>query len=192
MRWRPLLARLRDWLLFPFALVVVLLEALYFAVARLVLGAVRGVPGMERWMERAKRFIGACPPAVVLPMFLVPEAISHAAGFLATLLLARGDVVPAVLLAVVVKGGATLATVWIYQAAAPTLLGVAWFARLHGWVMATRQWTLDQIAPARLFLRRLWHIWLHSPGSLTYRAMLRFRTLRARIALWLARRIRNP
>ena len=65
------------------------------------------------------------------------------------MLLARGHVVTATVLAVLVKGVATLVLVWIYQACEPALLRVGWFARAHNAVLIARRWILRRVVPLR-------------------------------------------
>lgn len=184
MTTRSMAIRWRDWLLFPFALLFVLFEAVYGLAAQLLLATLAGLPGMTR----ARAAVAKLPAGVVLPLFVVPEAISHLAGFGATYLLARGQFVAAIGLAVVVKGAATLATVWIYQAASATLLAVTWFARAHGWVMTARAWTLRRIQPARMFVRLYWRARQPVPSSTAGRLILRFRLIRLHLRVWLRRR----
>ncbi len=183
MKKRSFSARWRDRLLFPVALLFVVFEAIFRGAARLLLAILANVPGMAR----ARAMIARLPARMVLPLFLVPEAISHLAGFYATYLLARREFVLAITLAVIVKGGATLATVWIYQAAAPTLLAVPWFARGHGWFVAAKAWTLLRVAPARQAIARYWLSRQPSPRSLAGRWLRRFRVMRAKLELWLIR-----
>lgn len=172
-----------DRLLFPVALLFVVFEAIFRSAARFLLAALASVPGMAS----ARAMIGRLPARVVLPLFLVPEAISHLTGFFATYLFARGQFAFAVALVVIVKGGATLATVWIYQAAAPTLLAVPWFARGHDWFVALKQWTLALVAPTREAFSRFWHSRQPSPNSLAGQWLRRFRVLRTRLEAWLIR-----
>jgi hypothetical protein len=174
----------RDWLLFPLALLFVFFEAVYRLAAQLLLATLAGLPGMMR----ARAAIANLPAGVVLPLFVVPEAISHLAGFGATYLLARGQFVAAIALAVVVKGAATLATVWIYQAASATLLAVTWFARAHGWAMSARAWTLRGIQPTRMFVRHYWQARQPAPNSTAGRLILRFRMIHMHLRVWLRRR----
>jgi hypothetical protein len=133
-----------DVLLLPLALLVILIEDVLWRAAR---AALRRAEALSP-VRRARRWVAGLP-AAVLPLFLVPEAISHLAGLAATVLLAQGHVRAAVLLAVVVKGGATLVEVWIFEAASATLLAVGWFARLYAAVLAVRGWALGKVAPMR-------------------------------------------
>ena len=56
---------------------------------------------------------------------------------------------------IVIKGLATLLTVWIYQVCAPTLLSIRWFAYTHGKVLKARDWVAERLDPARRFALRL-------------------------------------
>jgi hypothetical protein len=134
-----------DLLLLPPALLLVLVEHVLWAGSRAIL---RGIAGLGP-VRAAQHGLRLLPPYAAVPLFLVPELCSHGAGIWATVLLARGHVVTATLIAVLFKGAATLVLVWIYQACEPALLRVAWFARLHNAVLAARRWVLDQVMPLR-------------------------------------------
>jgi hypothetical protein len=134
-----------DLLLLLPAILLVLLEHVLWAGSRAIL---RGIAGLGP-VRAAQRWLGLVPPYAAVPLFLVPELCSHGAGIWATVLLARGHVVTATLIAVLFKGVATLVLVWIYQACEPALLRVAWFARVHNGVLAARRWVLDRIMPLR-------------------------------------------
>jgi hypothetical protein len=134
-----------DLLLLLPALLLVVLEHVLWAGSRAIL---RGIAGLGA-VRGAQLWLGLLPPYAALPLFLVPEVCSHGAGIWATVLLARGHVVSATLLAVLFKGAATLVLVWIYQACEPALLRVAWFARVHTGVLTARRWVLDRVVPLR-------------------------------------------
>jgi hypothetical protein len=141
-----------DLLLLPLALLVVVLEHVLWAGSRAILHGIAGL-GVVR---AAQIWLSLLPPYAAIPLFLVPDLCSHAAGIWATVLLAQGHVVAATTIAVLFKGIATLVLVWIYQACEPALLRVAWFARLHHNVLAARRWVLDGVRPMReAALRRL-------------------------------------
>lgn len=161
---------LLDVLLLPVALGVVLLEDVLWDVAQRLL---RGLSRLQL-LRAAQAGLGRWPAVAVLPLFLVPEVVSHLAGFLGAYLLARGQIWVAVLLLVVIKGIVTLVVVWIYRAASATLLGVGWFARLHGATLFVRSWSLAQVAPLRDALR----VRLATSPRIVGR---RFRSLRARV-----------
>jgi hypothetical protein len=142
---RKAMSRVLDLLLLLPALLLVVLEHVLWAGSRATLRGIAGL-GMVR---AAHLWLGLLPPYAAVPLFLVPDLCSHAAGVWATVLLARGHIVAATVIAVLFKGIATLVLVWIYQACEPALLRVAWFARLHGRVLAARRWVLDKVRPLR-------------------------------------------
>jgi hypothetical protein len=157
-----------DLLLLLPALLLVVLEHVLWAGSRATL---RGIAGLAT-VRAAHLWLGLLPPYAAVPLFLVPEVCSHGAGIWATVLLARGHVVTATVIAVLVKGIATLVLVWIYQACEPALLRVAWFARAHNGVLVARRWVLRRVVPLR------------------EAALLRLRASVAR-AGWLGRRFTN-
>ena len=163
-----------DLLLLPPALLLVVIEHVLWAGSRALLRAVAGLGAVRA----AQLWLGLLPPHAAVPLFLVPELASHGAGLWATVLLARGHLVAATAIAVLIKGIATLVLVWIYQACEPALLRVAWFARVHEAVLAMRRWILDRVAPLRdTALRRLRRS-VAGTGWLGQR----FRRLRTRLA----------
>lgn len=143
-RVRPPAHRLRDALLLPLALLLVLFELTLQTIAR----ALRHFGPLRR-LEAA---IARLPPWAILPLFLVPEAMSHVGGFYAAYLLAHRKIVAATLVAILVKGVGLAVALWIYQACRPALMTIRWFAWLHGKVAAARRWAMIRIGPA---LRRV-------------------------------------
>jgi hypothetical protein len=143
--------RLRDALLLPLALMIVPVEW----------GLREGARVLRRWrpLRRLEARLAAWPPWAILPLFLIPEAMSHIGGFYAAYLLAQRKVLAATAVAVFIKGIGLLIALWIYQACRPALMTIRWFAWAHGKVEAARDWALGRIrAPwrhARLLLRRL-------------------------------------
>src|SRR5271165_6774775 len=88
---RMLLAMVLDVLLLPLAIVVVLFEdVLWHAAQRLLRDLDRA-----SFARAAHAWVAGLPAVAVLPLFLVPESISHAAGFLSALLLAKGKLLAA-------------------------------------------------------------------------------------------------
>jgi hypothetical protein len=144
--------RTLDLVLLLPALLLVVAEHVLWAGSRAILRRITGLSAMRA----AQLWLARLPAYAAVPLFLVPDLCSHAAGIWATVLLAQGHFVAATVIAVLFKGVATLVLVWIYQACEPTLLRVAWFARLHHGVLAARNWILDRTRPMRdAALRRL-------------------------------------
>ncbi len=149
---RIFLVALLDVLLLPLAVVLVLFEDVFWRAAQKLLRGLDRAPTVRA----LHAWVAGLPAAAVLPLFLMPEAISHGVGFFSAFLLAKGHLATAVLLLVLVKGSATLAVVWIYQAASTTLLAIGWFARGHDMVQFVRVWALRQVAPLRQALQQRW------------------------------------
>lgn len=171
---RRVLSLLLDILLLLPALILVLVENVLWAGSRALLRRIIRLP----LMCSAQRGLAQLPAYAALPLFLVPEACSHIAGFAAAILLARGHLLSATLLVVFGKGLATLILVWIYQACEPVLLRVHWFARIHDVVMTARGWLLAQLQPLRTkVLNRLYR-----SAKASGRIARRFTALRRRLA----------
>jgi hypothetical protein len=165
-----------DIVLLPLAIVVVLFEDVLWRAAQALLQGLGSSPPMRA----AHAWVAGLPALAVLPLFLLPEGISHIAGFLSAYLFAQRKVAAAIALLVLVKGTATLAVVWIYQAASPTLLGVRWFARMHDAVHFIRLWSQAKVAPLRQALRAR----LGGSAKFGARVSRRFRALRFRLVAW--------
>ena len=171
-RWRRWLS---NALLLPPAFLYILIENVFWAGAKRLLRETSRLRVVNAMQDRLARL----PPAAILPLFLIPEVFSHFGGFWATYLLVRRKWFFALLVGGLIKGGATLLTVWIYQACAPALLSIRWFAWTHGKVMRLRDWVAERLEPARRLLRRV------VSGSRSGLAR-RFAALRA----WLTLRLR--
>ena len=143
---RPPAHRLRDALLLPLALLLVLFEETLQGIARLV----RHFGPLRRLEARLARL----PPWAILPLFIIPEAMSHVGGFYAAYLLAHRKIVAATLVAILVKGVGLAVALWIFQACRPALMTIRWFAWLHGKVAAARAWAMIRIHPALSRVRR--------------------------------------
>jgi hypothetical protein len=143
--------RLRDAVLLPLALLLVPIDWCIREGSRV----------LRRWrpLRQLEARLAGWPAWAILPLFLIPEGMSHAGGFYAAYLLAQRKVLAATAVAVFVKGVGLLIALWIYQACRPALMTIRWFAWAHGKVEAARHWALAKIRPswrrARLLLRRL-------------------------------------
>jgi len=185
----PILRFLLDALLIPLAVLIVLIEDVLWVGALRLLRGLNDLPAIRAAQAR----VGRWPASVALPLFLVPETLSHVAGAYATLLLAQGRLITAALVFTLVKGICTLALVWIYQACQETLLRVAWFAWLHHRALQARDWAIAMIAPLRAqmrarlaMMRALLAPFLSSVGGSRLRLHYRLRAWRARFAGWVA------
>ena len=176
---RVLLALVVDLLLLPLAVLVVLVDDFLWQATKILLRRLERID----WLRRAQAWIGRLPAVALLPLFLLTEATSHAAGFAGAFLFAKGQMAVALLLLVLVKGLATLAVVWIYQGASATLLAVPWFAAAHHAVGFVLDWSRSQLRHLRDLLRAR----LRQSGFLLRRVAWRFRVLRLRLAGWLSR-----
>jgi hypothetical protein len=159
--WR----RLRDAVLLPLALVLVPFDW----------GLREGSRLLRRWrpLRHLEARMARLPAWAILPLFLIPEGMSHVGGFYAAYLLAHRQILAATLVAVLIKGVGLVIALWIYQACRPALMTIGWFAWAHGKVEAARHWALVRIRPAFGRARRLL-------GLAAIRARLRARLTRFR------------
>ena len=173
-----------DLLLLPLAFVLVILEHVVWDGTHALLDLISRAPPVARLRARLQTL----PPAVVLVLFLIPEAIDHLGGFWATMLLVKRHLVGATLVAVFVKGSAALIAIWIYQACEPSLLSVRWFAWLHRRIIVAKDWVFARTAPLMWRLRDVIRRRLHGRGSIRLRRRLAQLRIRLACAFGLVRR----
>lgn len=105
--------------------------------------AFRRAAGVAAWLGQRGRLpalearIGRLPPAVALPLFLVPEICSRFGWLTSGWLLLQGRAQAALLVYLGSKLVAGLAALWIFRACEPALMRIGWFAALHGITMGT-------------------------------------------------------
>jgi hypothetical protein len=133
----PWQRRLRDGLLLPFAVLLLIGDYVLRKGSRIL----RHSP-LVRALEAG---LGRLPPWAILPLFLIPEAMSHFGGFYAAYLLAHKHLLAATIALILVKGVGLVIALWIYQACRPALMTIGWFAWAHGKVEAARRWTVKRI-----------------------------------------------
>lgn len=149
--WVRARRRLRDAVLLPVALVVILVEDVVWQGSLALLSRVSRLP----FMQATRRALSRLSGWAALPLFLIPEAAGKVGELWAALLLVHGHVVSAVMAYALVRLVATLIAVFIWQACSVALLRLAWFARIIGWIEMARDWALARIAPLRAVVRRL-------------------------------------
>jgi hypothetical protein len=157
--WRR---HLLDALLLPVALVVVVLEDVLWAGARAVLRTLARLPQVRG----LQRHMGRLPGWAAVPLVMVPEAIARAGEVWAVALLLHGHKVSFLLVYGLVRLVATLLAVFVYQACQQALLEVAWFAALVRWLLATRDWALEELQPV---LDRVYAAGRLAPGVVSRR-----------------------
>lgn len=140
---------LRDAALLPVALLIVLLEEVVWRGAHVLLRRLGALPAVRALSVS----LAGLPGWAALPLFLVPEAAGRVGELWAAWLLYNGHPRSAVLAYVIVRLLATLIVVFIWQACAPALLRLRWFARATAWVRAVRDWSLARTAGLRRMLR---------------------------------------
>jgi hypothetical protein len=177
--WR----RLRDAVLLPLALLLVPIDWVLREGSRV----------LRRWrpLRRLESRMARLPAWAILPLFLIPEGMSHVGGFYAAYLLAHRKILAATTVAILIKGVGLIIALWIYQACRPALMTIRWFAWTHGKVEAARHWALDRIRPVWLRAKRLLRqaLWgreaVKTPGA--PHAGRRLAAIRARLLTQLSR-----
>ncbi len=161
--------RVIDVLLFPVALLVVVLEDIVWVAARNLL---RGAAQMALFRDLG-RWLGTLPGWAALPLFAIPELLGRVGEVWAFYLLLHHHKLAGATAYIVGRGGATLVALFILQACEPALMRLRWFAWSMGRVRAVREWARARLAPAVGRLR-------HLAGPSNGRVALRFRAWRQR------------
>lgn len=169
-RWQR---RLQDLLLLPLALLFIVFEDILWRGAKMLLAGISALPAVGS----LRGWLGLLPGYAALPLFLVPELGGRVGELWVAVLLYHKRVVAAVLVYALVRLIATLVAVFIWQACAPALLKLRWFARMVGWVEAARDWALARTAYLRTMARLAG---FRAEGQLAQR----FRMLRRLILRW--------
>ena len=171
-------ARLRDLVLLPIALVVVVLEDVVWAGLMVLLKALNNLSHVRR----LGAWLGTLPGWAALPLFLVLEILGRLGEFWAFALLVHGHMTAGVTVYLTVRLIGTLLAVFVYQSCAAALLRYAWFATLVRWFGRIKHWAIDLIAP--------WRAWLRTVlGNTRSRIAWRLSALRRAYAI---SRFRNP
>jgi hypothetical protein len=138
--------------------------------------------GLPRLKVRLAAWVEGLPPPAALVLFVVPAVCLLPCKLLGLWMLARGRWVAAL----AVLGAAKLVgvgmTAFLFQAARPRLLRMAWFAWLYGRVLAALAWAHRQLDPFKQRVRT-WARQTVAPALARLRAALP----RGRVARRMAR-----
>jgi hypothetical protein len=99
-------------------------------------------------LPRLRAWLGRQPPAIALPLFLVPEICSRGGWLVSAWLLLQGEPLEAVMLYGGTKLIAGLSALWIYVACEPALLRVRWFAWCRTIVLDSVTTLRQAVAPS--------------------------------------------
>lgn len=141
--------RVRDIVLLPLALVVVVVEDVLWAGAALALRWLRALPPIRHLAA----WLAGVPAWAALALFLVPEVGGKLGELWAVALVAQGYVTSGMIAYLVIRVIASLVVVFIYHACEATLMRVRWFAWMVGHVRRIRNWAMAKIRPWRSVIR---------------------------------------
>ncbi len=148
--WGFFRRRITDVLLFPVALLFVLLEGVLWVAARTLLRRLSNLP----LLRVLRRWLGTLSGWAALPFFAVPELLGRVGEVWAFALLFHHHVTAAVATYIAVRAVATLIVVYIFQCCEPALMRLRWFAWLMGLAMAARDWARASLEPVVIRVRR--------------------------------------
>lgn len=101
-----------------------------------------------RWFEHV---IERLPPYPTMALFLLPGAVLFPVKLGAVWLMAHGHVLIGVGVIVAAKLLGTAIVARSYVVCKPKLMMIGWFARLHDWLIATRNWLYAAIQAMPLY-----------------------------------------
>jgi len=131
-----------------------------------------------RPVQSLRRVLARSSPLLALPLFLVPEIAGHAGTVVAAVLLAQGHLMAASLVYALSRLLALLMLLAIWEACAPVLLRLRWFAWTHDLVLRLRHRLRLRLAWRR---RQLQRVFPAHPGSWGELLAIRFQLLRMRL-----------
>lgn len=88
------------------------------------------------WQATLEKRIAALPPYPAVALFALPGLLLFPVKILAVVMIATGHPLSGLALIAAAKIGSTLLVAWIYRLVRPSLLALAWFARLYAWTIA--------------------------------------------------------
>src|SRR5262245_35086288 len=95
-----------------------------------------------RWFER---ILARLPPYPTMLVFLFPGAVLFPFKIGALWLMAHGQFLLGITTIIAAKLVGTAVVARLYVVCQPKLMTIAWFARLHDWLIATRNYLYDRI-----------------------------------------------
>jgi hypothetical protein len=101
-----------------------------------------------RWFER---FVERLPPYPTMALFLLPGAVLLPVKIGAVWLMTHGHWLWGMGLIVGAKVLGTAIAARAYVVCKPKLMTIGWFARLHDWLIATRDWLYSRMAAMPLY-----------------------------------------
>lgn len=94
--------------------------------------------GRLRLIARLEQWIAGLKPYPTMLLFLVPMVTLFPVKVFALYLIGTGHLLTGAAVIVTAKVGGTAIAARLFTIARPKLLSIRWFARLHDWVIATR------------------------------------------------------
>ncbi len=131
-----------------------LVEAwLWDLVQPLIAGFVRLIP-YEAFKAALARAIARLPAALVIFVFVLPDALSYPVQFFALWMVAEGAVISGTILFVVAKAFGLIGTLILFEVCHEKLEELAWYRWVAGQFSRARAWARQQVEPARIILRQ--------------------------------------
>jgi predicted membrane-bound spermidine synthase len=126
--------------------------------------------------------VAALPPNGALAVFLLPAVVLFPFKLAAVWAIATGHLLLGLLVLVTAKLAATALLARLYVLCEPALMRVAWFVRIHHWVMRVKAWAHDRLEswPAWRMARQSLH---RATQSIRQAGLLtrRWRSIRRRV-----------
>jgi hypothetical protein len=128
-------------LLVPLGVLLMLAEEFIWQGLKALMARLGRLPLVARLEDR----IRALPPLGAAVMFLAPGAALLPFKLAAVWAMANGHVLWGLVVLIAAKLTATALFARVYTLCEPTLMTVAWFVRLHGWISGAKAWAHEKL-----------------------------------------------
>lgn len=174
--------RLAKLLWFLIALLFLLEAWLWDHVRPIIAAIIRLIP-YDAFKAALARAIARLPAALVIFVFILPDALSYPVQFFALWMVAKGAVISGTILFFLAKAFGLVGTLILFEVCHDKLEELAWYRFVAEQFRRARAWARHQVEPALVQLR---HFRSHIESELTRRfgrggVLAQMRRLRARL-----------
>ena len=130
-----------------------LLEAWLWDLVRPVIAAVIRLIPYEAFKAALARGIARLPAALVIFVFVLPDALSYPVQFFALWMVAEGAVISGTVLFIIAKAFGLIGTLILFEVCHEKLEELAWYRWVAGQFTKARAWARHQVEPALVQFR---------------------------------------
>ena len=125
-----------------------LLEAWLWDVTRPLIAAIIRLIPYEAFKASLARGIAKLPAALVIFVFVLPDALSYPVQFFALWIVAEGAVISGTALFIIAKAFGLIGTLILFEVCHEKLEELAWYRWVAGQFTRARAWAKHQVEPA--------------------------------------------